>query len=272
MPSLSSDGIDYYYREAGQGPLVVLGHSDASSSAQWRALMGDLAGEFCLRAFDTSGQGRSGPWPKDRPFSIAAEGRVVDALVEDAEEPVHLVGHSMGAALALTAAARLGARVASLVLIEPVLFALLREAGRDDAWAQVTNLADEYRRLIAAGQPEKAMAAFLGYWTSPKAWASMPQERRAAILSTAGKVALQWETPFHDDHAIADFAAVECPTLFISGEHTTLAARAVTEVLIETLPNCRLHEVAGAGHMSPVTHPQAVNDVVSSHLRQYRSS
>lgn len=272
MPTATVDSVRYYFREEGQGPLVILGHSDASSSGQWRGLMEELGGEFRLRAFDTAGQGRSHPWPEARSYSVAAESKIVDALAASEVGPIHLVGHSAGGMFMLGAALRLGARLASMTLLEPVLFSLLREAGEELAWAEVERVAETFQQLVRAGRAEEAMAGFVDYWTTQGAWAAMPEERRVPIIATAPKICLQWEASFRGDHTLAEFSNLSCPTLLIRGSETTLAARSVVDVLHGTLPDCQLVEIEGAGHLSAVTHANVVNPLIADHLRQHADS
>ena len=67
-----------------------------------------------------------------------------------------LVGHSLGASVAMKAASHLGERVARLVLIEPNPFPLLVEYGRQEALAEVMRLRrenEQFRREILAVRP-----------------------------------------------------------------------------------------------------------------------
>lgn len=268
MPSTTANAIRYHIRETGTaGPLVVLGHSDASSSAQWRLLMEELAGEFRMRAFDTSGQGRSQPWPEGLRYSVSAESEIVDALVESETERFHLVGHSAGAMFLLGAALRLNERLASLTLIEPVMFALLRLASKEDAWAEVTAMRREFQGLVRADNLEEAMRMFVDYWTMSGNWDAMAEDRRAEIMATARKIYLQWDAALYDEHTLDEYARITCPTLLIRGANTTLAARSVADVLHDTLPNLELVEIEGAGHMLPLTHAADVNRHIAEHLR-----
>jgi pimeloyl-ACP methyl ester carboxylesterase len=40
----------------------------------------------------------------------------------------------------------------------------------------------------------------------------------------------------------------------------------VVELLRRTLPRARHHEIADAGHMSPLTHPAAVAEAIRCHV------
>src|SRR5512144_3434751 len=93
-----------FVREAGTGPAVVCIHASASSSAQWRPLMDRLAGRFRTLAVDLYGSGRSPRWPDDRPLSLADEVALLEPVLAAAGDGFHLVGHSYGGAVALTAA------------------------------------------------------------------------------------------------------------------------------------------------------------------------
>jgi pimeloyl-ACP methyl ester carboxylesterase len=66
-----------------------------------------------------------------------------------------------------------------------------------------------------------------------------------------------------DREAISRIGA---PTLLICGGRTRRPARRVVEVLRQALPHARHHEIADAGHMSPLTHPAAVADAIRHHL------
>lgn len=91
---------------------------------------------------DISGYG-STPRPANLPMRLAEEVDHLGATIENAEGPLHLVGHSYGGAIAFKIAttARFADRVRSLTLIEPVLPTLLKESPADsrlhDLFAQL---------------------------------------------------------------------------------------------------------------------------------------
>lgn len=271
MPTIDVHGVEYFYRDEGSGPAVILGHSDASSSAQWRGLIETLHGEFRLLAFDISGQGRSAPWPAQRPYSCAADSAIVDALAGLAPGPLHLVGHSAGGMIVLDAALRLAGRLASLTLAEPTVFQLLRMEGRTAAWEDIDGVATAFQQGVAAGRQEETMARFVEYWTQPGGWEAIPAERRQSLVTAADKIALEWAVRQDEEPTAARLATLTPPTLLIRGELTTLAARTVVEVLHEIWPHARLEEIPGAGHMAPVTHPEPVNAHIAAHLHRHRA-
>lgn len=112
-------GHEIFATEAGEGPLIVLIHgiSTGASSFEYRKLFGLLAARYRVVAFDFLGCGLS-----DHPnLPYSAElftEQIVDALGEFGS-PATLVGSSLGAALAIRAAARANERVRALVAICP---------------------------------------------------------------------------------------------------------------------------------------------------------
>jgi pimeloyl-ACP methyl ester carboxylesterase len=132
MKQLAVNGVEIAYLDEGKGPAVVIGHCSSASHKEWLPLIEILKSDWRVLAPDFIGYGQSQPWPATEPFSSDADLKVLLAVAKKAKGPLHLVGHSYGAALALEAARTLGTRVKSLTLVEPVSFHLLRIEGRPE--------------------------------------------------------------------------------------------------------------------------------------------
>jgi pimeloyl-ACP methyl ester carboxylesterase len=256
-----------FYRKAGAGEPILLLHCSSGSSATWLPVMNYLAQDYHVLAPDLLGYGRCAPWPRDAVLTPDAELGVVDVLLDAAARPVHLVGHSYGGTIALNAARRYPRQVASLSLIEPVAFQLLRRADEPDAWGEITALAEGHLALVREGRDAAAAEAFVTYWTGSKAWQQMPDAARDSVVRSAAKVAAEWRLMFAlgDDHKA--IAAIDIPTLLICGGRTRMPARRVVEILRQALPHARHLEIADAGHMSPLSHPTAVAVAIGRHGR-----
>ncbi|ATG54305.1 alpha/beta hydrolase [Brachybacterium ginsengisoli] len=120
MPVIPSpvDGIDLRYDVSGDGPALVLLHGSVLSRAIWRGLgyLGPLAAEHTVIRLDQRGHGLSGT-PHD-PSAYTQQAFVADLLaVLDAEGigQAALMGYSLGARVALTAALEHPGRVTRLV-------------------------------------------------------------------------------------------------------------------------------------------------------------
>src|SRR4030042_317241 len=160
MKELKVNGVGITYLDEGKGPAIVIGHCSSASHKEWLPLIETLKSDWRVLAPDFIGYGRSEPWPAEEPFSVDADVKVLLAIAKKTKGPLHLVGHSYGAALALEAARTLGPRVKSLTLVEPVSFQLLRQEGRPE-WAEVETLGHAVLGAVAEGGDRAAVNALV---------------------------------------------------------------------------------------------------------------
>jgi pyruvate dehydrogenase E2 component (dihydrolipoamide acetyltransferase) len=107
------------YAGAGQdGDVILLVHGYGGDRNSWLFLQEPLAAKYRVYALDLPGHGTSAKDVGDGSLGALADAvtGVLDAIGADR---AHLVGHSMGGAVALTVAGRDPGRVASLTLIAP---------------------------------------------------------------------------------------------------------------------------------------------------------
>ena len=101
---------------AGAGATAVLLHGLTGSHVSWLLLADELPG-YRLLAPDLRGRGRSSDLPG--PFGLAAHTDDVAAVIRaHANDPVLLVGHSMGAFVAVVLAEKYPELVAGVVLVD----------------------------------------------------------------------------------------------------------------------------------------------------------
>jgi pimeloyl-ACP methyl ester carboxylesterase len=266
MPQLLVNGLDVFYRDEGKGALILLAHCSTGSGAQWKALSARLATRFRLIAPDHVGYGRtsshSGPPPV-----MEQEIAIMRALLDIAGGSVHLIGHSYGGSILARVAVRAPERICSLVLIEPTLFYLLQQSGRVAEHAEIQAVADRVIQSVDAGDLPEAARGFIDYWTGPGAYDGMDERLRKSIMQSMPKLRQEWPESFAPCGAtIEALAALRMPTLLISGAKTTPPARVVTSILRQLWPDASHVEIAGAGHMSPITHADQVNANIEDFL------
>jgi len=266
---LTVSGIGVAYLDEGKGPCALLGHCSSASHKEWLPLIETLKEDWRVLAPDFIGYGQSDPWPIDKPFSIEADVKVLLGLAKKTRRPLHLVGHSYGAALALEAARKLGPRAKSLTLVEPVSFHLLRLENHPE-WKEVEKLGISVLDPVAKGDDRKAAAAFMSYWLGRWRWWLSPERFKNAIATTIPKVALEFSIAIDAQTTLADYAEITAPTLLIVGGKTRSPTRAVVELLGSALPNAKVQVLKGAGHMSPFTHPAELNRMILDHLASVR--
>lgn len=246
------------HRGRREAPTLVLLHGGGANQHWWDHLAPDLAGSFHVVALDFRGHGDS-----DHPevLQVGAFDRDLEALQEHLGcAELLLVGHSMGAHVALRHAARRPG-VRKLVLLEPSVGAGRRERRR-------SRLALAARRSYASR--EEALARFRFVPATPGA----PEQLRAAIAAKSirrevdGRFGFnfdpRWFTlPAPDPPRLAD---VRCPCLVVRGVDSDLLPRAGARELIGQLPAARLVEIDGAGHNVHLERPEVVLEALHAHL------
>ena len=114
--------------ESQDGDVILLVHGYGGDRNSWLFLQEPLAAKYQVYALDLPGHGTSAKDVGDGTLGVLADAvtGVLDALGADR---AHLVGHSLGGAVALAVAARDLARIASLTLIAPSGFGAEINAG-----------------------------------------------------------------------------------------------------------------------------------------------
>ena len=114
--------------ESQDGDVILLVHGYGGDRNSWLFLQEPLAAKYRVYALDLPGHGTSAKDVGDGALGVLADAvtGVLDAL---GAGRAHLVGHSMGGAVALAVAARDPGRIASLTLIAPTGFGAEINAG-----------------------------------------------------------------------------------------------------------------------------------------------
>ena len=116
--TLSPDNVHIEYRVYGHGdPAVLLVHGWACDENYWHAQLDALKAHYTVVTLNLAGHGASGGNRSD--WSMANYAQDVAAVARAIPNPqLVLVGHSMGAAVALAATPRIGERVIGVVAVE----------------------------------------------------------------------------------------------------------------------------------------------------------
>jgi pyruvate dehydrogenase E2 component (dihydrolipoamide acetyltransferase) len=248
---------ELFARRTGEGrQVIVLLHGFGGSHRVWSAVQDALSDRASVIAYDLPGHGGSLAWPGGGPVKVAVQA-VLEDLSRRGLKRVHLVGHSMGGAIATIIASSEPERVASLTLLAPGGFGpeinhrLLARyaAARSEAEIRValeamtgfdSQLSEEMVRGSLAlrevpGQTEK-LIEICGLICRDGRQGVIPREWLAGLTMPAAIVwgRLDGVLPFHQTDGL--------PPLFA------------------------LHSVAGAGHMLIDEAPVLVTEVIRRQL------
>lgn len=261
----SGDGTRLVVRRVGSGDPVVLVHGSGGGLHSWETIAGRLAPHHEAWIPARRGYAPTDVPPGTKSFEdeTADLSAVVQAAYESSGTPVHLVGASYGATLALHTASAQPRGLRSLAIFEPPLFA---------AGAQVASLLDRYRAAFERDDA-RTMAAVRNDVTR------VPAEIAAVLAAAAGdrtpdpvearRSAIGWlhdlEALAQDDTDLERWSSISVPTLLMQGADTWEPMPTTMDALATSLPAARRIIRPGQSHFVTMTAPALFADT----LRQF---
>jgi pimeloyl-ACP methyl ester carboxylesterase len=248
-------------------PTVVCLHSSSRSPQQWNPLIEQLRGRYRVIAPALHGHARGVPLPTDRTLTLDDEARLVERVIDGSAGRVHLVGHSYGAAVALKVALRSSSRLLSLTLFEPILPHLVRERASDHgAFVDFAFLRVALQHDTRSDCPEREAQMVVDYWSGRGAWSHLSGSERTRLVGALHILDANFDALFSERTALAEYAHIGVPALFLLGVDTPFPSERITSLLGATLPRATVRELEGVGHMGPISHARKINGVIEAHL------
>lgn len=256
------------YRVDGAGPPVLLLHGVIRSLEDWTEQHRLLRDRFRVYSVDLPGYGRSAPLgvPHTLPALADAVAGFCDAV--GLTGPVHVVGNSLGGAVAMRLAVRDPARVASLVLVASAGF------GREVTIALRILALRPLGRVLLRPSRLTARRATRALFHDPT---HATEERTALALALAGRphaarvtletlralgdlrgVHPQWRATLLEAVAVLDL-----PVLVMWGDRDLILPVAHLAAAGERLPHARTHLFTGCGHLPQVECAEEFSRVVT---------
>jgi pimeloyl-ACP methyl ester carboxylesterase len=199
--------------------------------------------------------------------AIAERLAVVQALVSEHESPVDVVGHSMGAFIALQAAQRWPDRLARLVAIEPVAFGTIATADPIDQAALAID-GEAARALVSrydAGDREGGIGAFITLWNGTP-WKDLTASVRSALLSLGPTLRREVPAVSFDRTPAAAYAPLRRRLCLIVGNRSPVPAERIVLRIAEAIEGARIVRIDGAGHMGLVQQPSLFQPLIHDFL------
>jgi pimeloyl-ACP methyl ester carboxylesterase len=256
---ITVDGAQAYAATGGKPfdadrPVVAFIHGAGMDATYWSLQCRWFAWHgWSVLALDLPGHGRSEGQPLMRLADMA--GWLGQALTAAGAERAALVGHSMGGAIAIEAAAAMPARITHLALLGtasaiPVAPALLK-AARDNPDAA-------YDMMVGWGH---GPAARIGCNQVPGLWmtgaaSALLARNRPGVLAADLQACNDWQSG--PDSA----RRINCPTTVIVGDQDVMTPRTKGQALAQMVPGARLVTVQRSGHMMLQEAPDAVLDAL----------
>jgi pimeloyl-ACP methyl ester carboxylesterase len=263
-------GRSLFAFQGGRGPDLVLVHGAVTTNHDWRVGPAEaLARHFRVTIVDRPGHGRSRRprfigTPRDQAAQLA---KGLDRL--GVERPV-MAGHSFGALVALALAEQQPKLLAGLVLVSPLAFPEPRFlehllmaprslpvvgplfSGLAHAMRLDRNMLPVVQRVMFSPDPVP------DHWRDSFPYDEMTE---AAEMVFQGEDAAS-TLPISPAATVA-LATIETPAYILAGSADKVADPLRHAVpLSRLLPNARLFEIEGAGHMLHHTHSESVIEAI----------
>lgn len=251
--------------ETGSGPAVLMLPGSYATPAAWRGIQAHLTRSYRLLSTSLPGYGTTPEIRPDDDPDIRYLVEFVGQVIDDVNEPVHLVGHSWGAQLAL--AAILHDRVAPLSLLcfeaNPIF---ARSSGKAFHWrADIETLVETFQTALDT-ENRDAAGIIIDFYSRPGAFLAMPEKVQAFCRATAATNLRDWRSAATFTPTFEEFGAFSMPVTLVHGHNTPQAIVDVTEALAAHIPNARHEVVEGADHFLISTHPEACADILETHI------
>jgi non-heme chloroperoxidase len=263
-------GAELAWVEQGSGTPVVFVHGSGADLRTWGYQMAPVAeASFRAVAYSRRFHHPNSPPAPDAAYTAALHAGDLAAFIESLHAgPVHLVASSYGGVVALLVARDRPALVRSLVLTEPAMLSLVQPG--TPAAAQAAQL-DRARGLLAGGDPETALHAFVDAIFGPGAHLMIPASTRAMLMDNLPELRREASAPPRDPAFSCDDAKrVTAPVLLITGGASPTFFKAIDERLAECLPSVEAVIVPGASHAVHAQQTARFNELMVGFLEKHR--
>jgi pimeloyl-ACP methyl ester carboxylesterase len=261
------------YREAGEGPLIVLVHGITSSSDTWREALPWLTERHTVLAPDLLGHGASAKPRGDYSLGAYASG-IRDLMLALGHETGTVVGHSLGGGVAMQFAYQFPERCERLVLVSSgglgrEVSPILRAAALPGSEFVLPLIAGPAIRDV--GTAVGRFLASLGLQTGPdlgeiaRGYASLADVRSRQVF-------------IHTLRAVIDergqrvsardrlYLAEEMPSLIVWGTRDRIIPAEHGREAQRAMPGSRLEELEGAGHFPHLDEPKRFVDILTDFI------
>lgn len=236
--------VHTWYEAQGHGDPLVMLHAGLDTNASWGGEIAALAEHFRVLAPERRGHGHTPDVEGPLTYRVMADDTA--AFVETViGGPVHLVGWSDGAILAMLLALARPELVRKLVLIGGAVDV----SAYTPEWLEATRLAADSEVY----QPFRAVYDVVSP-DGPEHW--------PVVFS---KMTSMWRTEPHI--SLSELRRIQARTLVMAGDDD-LVSLEHTFAIYRAIPVAELAVVPGTSHLAPIEKPELVNGLILDFLRR----
>ena len=246
----------------GTGPAMLLVHGVGMRAEFWNNIEDELAQMFSLTVVDMPGHGQNPAFDEADP-TLSRYSDVLAELISAKQQPVIVVGHSMGALITLDLAVRYPDQVAGIAVLNGVY---RRSSNAQQAInARVAELAS-----LQPTDPTATLERWFG--AEPKGVDALSAQACRQWLSTVNPQGYRDAyRAFANTDAPTDeeLQQIKCRALFMTGSLEPNSTPAMSKSMSQLLPDATCVVVEGARHMMTMTHG---SDVVTALTHRFTTT
>lgn len=228
-------------RYGGQGPVLLLLPGITSPAVTWGFVAERLARHYDVHVLDFRGRGLSFSAPGMDASLDKMAADVLDVMEVLGWSSVSLLGHSMGARVAIRAAALDPRRIGKLLLVDPPMSGPGRRAYPVPLSWYVESI-----QLAIRGVTAEELRRYAPTWKEEHL------QLRAEWLHTCSEEAIvQAHVGFHEDDIHADLPKLRTPGLLMTAAKGGVVLPEDLAEIEKLAPDLRQCEASAAGHMIP---------------------
>ena len=260
-------GLEWHVQRMGKGEPLLLLHGTGASTHSWAGLLPLLAEQYDVIAPDLPGHGFTSSRPSGM-LSLPFVARAVSELAEQLEvTPRIIVGHSAGAAIALS----LSPRLPTMPVVIGINAAMSRFEGIA-SWAfpmlaRLLALNPLTARIFTLGGPNPARARRLIEGTGSRL-SDEGLALYARLIADRAHVeaTLQMMTQWRIDPLVDALPRITAPTLLIAATGDRAVPAATSDEAAQRMPRARVEKLTGLGHLAHEEAPDRVAGLATAFI------
>jgi pimeloyl-ACP methyl ester carboxylesterase len=265
-------GIRIHFKDIGEGKPIVFIHGFGASIDTWRFIVDDFKQDYRLVLLDLKGHGYSDR-PPNSEYSLQDHADIVLGLMQHLGlTRAVVVGHSLGSAVAVTAALKAQRNTADLISALILLTASLDPESlplflkllgfSPTGWLIMKLTTASHRTRLALRKSVYDKQTINDSWVELYAKYQRIPGTDHALRATAARM-----VPQKPEQLRQELLTLKIPVLSILGEHDEVIPREVGESVCKGLPQCSTKVVNGVGHIPHEEKPKSVVPLLKDFIR-----
>lgn len=275
MPYFIRGNAKIYYEDQGRGEPVIAVHGLIENTTYWKYMAGDLARNFRFIPMDMRAHGRTGVEGEPYGFDVDTIADDIVALADNLKiKRFHLLTHSTGGFVAVRYAMRDCSRLDGLILTDTASHTSIMPGDAETVRIFHEKFARYFEKntweQIIAGVRVNPVPFFRGIVESPRAEELLQSAYDMIKMGDRSTIAAFVRSFYTDpDPRVEGLRAISSPTLIIYGEKDDLFIES-SKLMAGEIPNARLIEYSGAGHMLALEEPQRLADDIIKFIQDIK--